>query len=192
MDVLTMSAPRVRGGRLGIASLTLAATLLAAPVRVDAQEAPDTAVKAAFLYNFAKFVEWPALRSGVPIALCVVGEGGIAAALVDTVRDQSINGHSLDVSRPPDSAAWNACNLLFIADAETRRSVAGLPGLRTLPVLTVSDGEGFSQRGGIIEFYVEGGRMRFAININAAERSGLRLSSRLLGLAKIVRDTSAQ
>ena len=64
--------------------------------------------------------------------------------------------------------------------------------IKTLPVLTVSDGKGFSQAGGIIELYVEGGRMRFAINVDAAERSGLRLSSRLLGLAKVVRDGHVQ
>ena len=73
-----------------------------------------------------------------------------------------------------------------------RRSAGGLDAIRTLPVLTVSDGKGFSQAGGIIELYVEGGRMRFAINVDAAERSGLRLSSRLLGLAKVIRDGHVQ
>ncbi len=72
------------------------------------------------------------------------------------------------------------------------RSAGGLAEIKTLPVLTVSDGKGFSLAGGIIELYVEGGRMRFAINVDAAERSGLRLSSRLLGLAKIVRNGHVQ
>ena len=154
--------------------------------------APDVAVKAAFLFNFAKFAEWPALPAGAPIVVCIVGDDGIAAALVDTVRGQNISGHALEVRRPQDSAAWRACHLLFIADAEARRSAGGLGAIRTLPVLTVSDGKGFSQAGGIIELYVEGGRMRFAINVDAAERSGLRLSSRLLGLAKIIRDGHVQ
>ena len=67
-----------------------------------------------------------------------------------------------------------------------------MSGIRTLPVLTVSDGKGFAQAGGIIELYVEGGRMRFAINVDATARSGLRLSSRLLGLAKVIRDGHVQ
>ena len=190
MDVL-ISTRRFRGGRLGIASIALAATLFAAP-GIAADAAPDVVVKAAFLYNFAKFTEWPALPAGVPMVFCIVGDDGIAAALVETVRGQHINGHTLEVRRPQNSVTWRDCHLLFIADAETRRSAVGLDKIKTLPVLTVSDGKGFSQAGGITELYVDGGRMRFAINVDAAERSGLHLSSRLLGLAKVIRNGHGQ
>jgi hypothetical protein len=186
---------RFRGGWPGVASIALAATLIGAP-RIaagnGADVAPDVAVKAAFLYNFAKFVEWPALPAGAPIVVCIVGNNGIAGALIETVRGQNISGHSLDVWVLQDSAKWRACHLLFIADAETRRSAGGLDEIKTLPVLTVSDGKGFSLSGGIIELYVESGRMRFAINLDAADRSGLRLSSRLLGLAKVIRNGHVQ
>jgi uncharacterized protein DUF4154 len=179
----------------GIASIALVATLTVGP-RIaagnGADVAPDVAVKAAFLYNFAKFAEWPALSSGAPILVCIVGDDGIAAAFIETVRGQNISGHTLDVSRPQDSTMWRVCHVLFIADVETRRSAGGLGGIKTLPVLTVSDGKGFSQAGGIIELYVEGGRIRFAINVDAAEQSGLRLSSRLLGLAKVIRNDHVQ
>ena len=94
----------------------------------------------------------------------------------------------LDVSRPQDTDAWRNCHLLFIAAAETRRSAGGLGVIKALPVLTVSDYKGFADTDGLIELYVEGGRMRFAINLAAVERSGLRLSSRLLGLARIIRN----
>jgi hypothetical protein len=158
-------------------------------VRVNASQAmPDVAVKAAFLYNFAKFAEWPALPAGAPLLVCIVGEDNVAAAVIETVRGQNISGHTLEVWQPHDSATWPMCHLLFIANAETERSTDGLVRIKTLPVLTVSDGSGFSQGGGIIELYVEAGRMRFAINVDAVTRSGLRLSSRLLGLAKIVRN----
>jgi hypothetical protein len=195
MDVLTMSTPRARGRRFVVASIALAATLFAAPgLAADngTDAAPDVAVKAAFLYNFAKFTEWPGLPSSAVIVFCIVGDDGIAAALVETVRGQNISGRKLEVRRPQDSAAWRRCNLLFIADAETRRSAGGFAGIKTLPVLTVSDGRGFSQADGIIELYVEGGRIRFAINVDAAERSGLHLSSRLLGLAKVIRNGHVQ
>ncbi len=184
-----ISKRRGLGGRLVTTSVTLVAALITGPgIAAGADAAPDVAVKAALLYNFAKFAEWPALLSGAPIAFCVVSDDGIAAALVETVRGQNINGHTLDVSRPQDSATWRGCHLLFIAEAEIRRSTAGLEAIETLPVLTVSDAKYFSQSDGIIELYVESGRMRFAINLDAVDRSGLRLSSRLLGLAKIIRD----
>jgi hypothetical protein len=191
-----MSTLRFRGGRLGVMRIALAATLLAATgvatVGAQSHTASDVAVKAAFLYNFVKFAEWPALASSAPISVCVVGDEAIAAALVETMRGKNISGHALEVWRPEDSATWRTCSLLFVADVETRRFTGGLSGVRTLPVLTVSDGKGFSRAGGIIELYVESGRMRFAINVDAAERSGLHLSSRLLGLAKVVRDSHVQ
>jgi hypothetical protein len=187
-----MSIMGLRAGCLSVASVALAATLLEAPqiaAHGDTQVGRDiSSVKAGFLFNFAKFAEWPALPSGAPIVLCVVGDEPIAAALAETVREQKISDHALDVWRPQDSAAWRVCHLLFIADAELRRSADGLGAIRTLQVLSVSDGKDFAQTGGIIEFYLEGGKMRFAINVDAVDRSGLHLSSRLLGLAKIIRD----
>jgi hypothetical protein len=188
-----MSLRRFRGGRLGVVRIALATTLVAAPGMASGVDvAPEVAVKAALIYNFAKFAEWPALPSGAPIVTCIVGDDAIAAALATTVRGQNISGHTLDVRRPQDSAAWRPCHLLFIADAETRRSASALSGIRALPILTVSDGKGFAEADGIIELFVEGGRMRFAINVDAAEHAGLHLSSRLLGVAKIVRNAHVQ
>jgi uncharacterized protein DUF4154 len=189
------STLRFRGGWRGVASITLAATFIAAfeVATVNGTDvAPDVALKAAFLYNFAKFAEWPALPSDAPIVFCMVGDDKIAAALVETLRGQNISDHTLEVRRPPDNATWRLCNLLFIADAETGRAAGGLGGIKMLPVLTVSDGKGFSAAGGIIELFVEGGRMRFAVNVDAAELSGLHLSSRLLGLAKVIRNAHVQ
>jgi hypothetical protein len=151
-----------------------------------AEAAPEVALKAAFLYNFARFAEWPALPSVAPIVLCVTGNENIAAALAQTIRGQNVAGHTLQVARVQDDRVWPRCQLLFIDDSELRRTAPALDGIKRLPVLTVSDGKGFAEAGGMIELYVEAGRMRFAININATERAGLRLSSRLLGLAKVI------
>jgi hypothetical protein len=193
MDVLTMSSVRSPGGPLPLACLAIVAAFIAAPGAAARTSADaSSVVKAAFLYNFAKYTEWPALPSGAPIVACVVGDDGIASSLVDTVRGQKISGHAIEVRRGQGSATWPVCHLLFIADTETKRSAGGLSGIRTLPVLTVSDGRSFAEAGGIIELYVEGGLMHFAINLDAADRAGLRLSSRLLGLAKIVRNGDAQ
>ena len=190
-----MSTVRFRGRWRGVAGIALAATLMSPPAFAaghGTDAAQDVPLKAAFIYNFAKFAEWPGLAANAPIIVCIVGDDEIAATLVNTVRDQSISGHKLEVWRPQDSGTWKTCHLLFLSDAETRRSRGGLGGIKALPVLTVSDAKGFSQAGGIIELYVEAGRMRFAINTDAAERSGLHLSSRLLGLAKVIRDGHVQ
>jgi hypothetical protein len=153
------------------------------------QQASDVALKAAIFFNFAKFTEWPALSHDAPLIACVVGDDGIAAAFVEAVRGHKPSERRFDLRRSQDSATWRTCHLLFIAGAEPRRPASGLAGVATLPVLTVSDSKGFALAGGIIELYVEGRQMRFAINVDAAERSGLQLSSRLLGLAKIIRET---
>jgi hypothetical protein len=190
--VTSRSSVRGRGLRAAIIAVIttlIGASAIAADRSLDA--APD-AVKAAFLYNFAKFAEWPALPPAAPILVCVVGNDGVAAALVETVRSQEIAGHALEVWRPLNGGSWRTCNLLFVAEAETRQLAKGLAEIKTLPVLTVGDARGFSQAGGIIELYLEAGKMRFAIDLDAAERSGIRLSSRLLSLAKITRSGHVQ
>ena len=198
MDVPVRCASYRCALSIGAATFVVALTFAALPRRAEGQGAAaedislNVAVKAAFLFNFAKFAEWPALPSGGPITLCVVGNEAVGVALAETVRGQNIGGHPLDVLRPSDTAVWRTCHLLFIADADARRSSAGLTAIKSVPVLTVSDGKAFAQTGGIIELYVDSGRMRFAINVDAAARSGLRLSSRLLGLANVVRDGRIQ
>jgi hypothetical protein len=195
MDIPMISARCRRSRSLRVLIVALAATLFAAS-GIAAGNATDAAtdvtVKAAFLYNFAKFAEWPALAPEAPIVACIVGGDDIAAALAETVRGQKILGHQLEVWRPQDSSTWRTCNLLFISDAEVRRSAGGLVGMKKLPVLTVSDGKDFCQVAGIIELYVDGGKMRFAINVDAVEQSGIHLSSRLLGLAKVIRNGHVQ
>jgi len=173
--------------------VALVALLAAAqPIAAAGDVEPDVAVKAAFVYNFAKFTEWPALVAGAPITICVVGNDRLAAALVEIVRGQLLSGHALEVAQPGETAQWRGCHVLFIADAEVRRAAAGLEALKSLPVLTISDGKDFARATGITELFIEAGRMRFAINLDAADASGLHLSSRLLGLAKIVRKGHGQ
>jgi hypothetical protein len=194
MDLPMTTARRVHLRATGLAGIVMAICLLRPVMTVDlhAQVAPDAAVKAAFIYNFGKFAEWPALAPGVPIVVCIIGDDDIGAAFVETVRGQSIKGHALELGRPNGSAEWPGCHMLFVANAQVRQATSGLTAVRTAPVLTISDNRGFAESGGIIELYAESGRMRFAINLDAVERSGLRLSSRLLGLAKVIRDRNVQ
>ena len=154
--------------------------------------AKDFEVKAGLFYNFAKFTVWPALPTGSRVVFCVVGAEEIAALLVDTVRGMSVGGHTLEVQRPVDHTRWKDCHLLFLADTGLRQRSGDIGGIRTEPVLTVSDSKGFARSGGMIELYLADGKMAFSINQDAVERSGLRLSSRLLKLADLVRDTHAK
>jgi hypothetical protein len=191
MDVPLMPFVPCGSRWLGVTGLAALAVLAAAPrLTADGKQTAISSaeVKAAFLYNFAKFAEWPSRPPSEPIALCIVGDEAIAGILVETVRDKAIDGRPLHVERPQDSASWRGCHVLFIAEAQAGRSRVDLRAIQTLPVLTVSDGKDFSETGGMIELYLERGRMRFLVNVDAVERSTMRLSSQLLGLARITRD----
>jgi hypothetical protein len=167
--------------------LVMAAWSTVVPVESAIDPKSDVAVKAAFLYNFARFVEWKSLPPGGALTVCIVGDARITSALLDVVRDQKIDGHALDVRTTASDGPLRSCDIVFVSTSVPRHAQTMLESLTTLPILTVGDGKGFAQSSGIIEFLVEDGRMRFAINTDSAERAGLRLSSRLLGLARIVR-----
>jgi YfiR/HmsC-like len=153
----------------------------------SAQTASAPALKAAFLFNFAKFAEWPlASRSG-PLTICVLGDPAVADALERTVNEQTIGGRRVTLSRVTVEAL-RACHLLYLSGLDPQRIRAMVDELRASPVMTVSDADGFAESGGVIGLFPEAGRMRFAINTDAAQRAGLRISSRVLSLAKIVKD----
>ena len=177
-----------------IAGLLTAFTAVAGTVRANggADVASDVEVKAAFLYNFAKFTQWPAFPADASLVLGVLGDDAVGAALTETIRGQLIDGHGLEVRRLGGETSARSCHVLFVAGSEVRRVSSMLDQVRTLPILTVSDGAGFAQTSGMIELFVEGGHMRFAVNVDSVERAQLHLSSRLLGLAKIVRSAHAQ
>jgi YfiR/HmsC-like len=151
-----------------------------------ADAATPSALKAAFLFNFAKFADWSGVQPGVTLVLCVANDDQIGAALADSVRGQAINGHALEVRRLNSDNSLSECHLLFVPASDARLMLAKI-NKGAEPMLTVSDAPGFAQSGGMIELFQESGRMRFAVNVDTAQRAGVRLSSRLLDLAKIVR-----
>ena len=143
-------------------------------------------VKAAYLYNFGTFVEWPAQLTGVKrdtFTICVLGQDPFGPTLDATVAGESIAGKSVmakRISKPQDATE---CYILFISSAEERNLNDIVPALARTSVLTVSDMPEFTRRGGMVQFILEGARVRFEVNLAAAERAGLRLSSQLLKLA---------
>lgn len=152
-----------------------------------AQSADEPALKAAFLHNFARFTQWPD-RPGVtgPPSLCVLDNGQVAREL-DAVEKATPAGASAGVVRQVTNADdMETCALLYVGALAPQNAAALLRRLDRAPVLTVGDGPAFTRGGGIVSFYVENNRMRFAINVAAARRAGLKISSRLLSLATIV------
>ena len=144
-------------------------------------------VKAAFLYNFARFVEWPFesfQRSNEPLTICVLGIDPFGSSLDDTVAGRAIEGRSLAVRRISSIRQIAGCHVLFVSSAESKRSPPALAEIRTPGVLTVGDSGAPEMDGLIINFRLEGGKVRFAINLEAADRGRLRISSRLLSLAR--------
>jgi hypothetical protein len=173
-----------------VAFLTLLLLLGRGPVEADPTVAPPT-LKAAFLYNFAKFAEWPADAPSGALTLCVLGDAAVADALEATTKGHAIGSRDIVVSRVK-SGGLHGCHLLYVSGADAKRSAQILDELKGAAVFTVGDRDQFPEAGGIAGFFVDGAKLRFAINVDAAQRARLRISSRLLSLAKLVKEDHAQ
>ncbi len=161
----------------------LAALIVALAVPpARAQEPPlEYQVKAAYLYNFVKFVEWPAGAADGTLTICTAGRNPFGSALDDIVRGESIDGRA--IAARVVAAPQAGCHVLFVPrDAPT---VEYLRGARGAPVLTVGESTDFIAQGGIINFVRDAGMIRFEIDQGAATRVGLHISSRLLRLARM-------
>jgi YfiR/HmsC-like len=165
--------------------LLLAVCLLALAVPAAAQ-APEYDLKAAFLFNFAKFVEWPASAFAgeqSPLTICVYGEDPFGPNLDAVVQGERVGERSLLVQRPDSLDDLGECHVLFVSRSEKDRLGEVMAEVEGDPVLTVADTDGFLRAGGIINFILESSKVRFLIDQEAAERSGLRISSKLMRLA---------
>ena len=155
-----------------------------------AQAFNEYQVKAAFLYTFAKFVEWPPQAFSKPtaeIAICVLGDDPFGNYLDDAVRNKTVSDRRLAVYRLNGPPAGNDCQILFIAASERHRMPALLASMGTRGILTVGDTAEFTAQGGVIGLRLDGERIRLSVNLPAAEKAKLRISSRLLSLATIIR-----
>lgn len=153
-----------------------------------AQEAQPTEyqLKAAFLFNFAMFVEWPqqafAERTS-PFVIGVLGENPFHDDLSKTLQNKKIDDHPLVVKEIRVPADATNCHLLFISASEKKRLPELLQSLKGTSVLTVSEIEQFTEEGGMINFVLQGTKVRFQINKDTASAAGLRISSKLMNLA---------
>lgn len=162
------------------------------PANAHLQESREYLLKAAFLYNFAKFVEWPAdsfKNESAPIHLVILGPDPFGSAL-ETIREKSVKGRKLVIKRISRIENLEDCHLLFISASEKSQIRAILNTLRGNSILTISDLEKFTHLGGIIGLITLDNKIRFEINLEVAQRNRLKISSELLELAKIVRSGS--
>jgi hypothetical protein len=152
-------------------------------------ESVEYPVKLAFLYNFTKFVEWPAdsySDPGAPLAICVVGHDPFGAEIEGALQSRKAWGHPVQVLTLGPAATLSACHVVFIPVTEKDQAGRILRSLKGSSILTVGETDGFAAMGGIINLTVEKSEVHFEVNRLAADRARLKLSARLLSLAKIV------
>lgn len=164
---------------------------------VDSSDSSEYLIKAGFIYNFAKLVEWPATafaQPDSPIVIGILGNDPFGATLDRIVADKKIDGRGFAVKRvkwSKDLRELKDCNILFVSSSEKEHVDSVVDGMKGLPILTIGDAPGFAKRGGIINFTLEDNKVRFEVNVEAAKHADLSISSRLLTLAKIVQQVAA-
>ena len=177
------STPRRILWALGLAMLLLGRT------RAQSPTAGEYQVKAAFLFNFAKFVEWPSSSLpdlSAPLRICILGRDPFGDELRNITKEKTVSGRKLQIDQLVDLQHAKTCQILFIASSERAQLKEILEALQGANVLTVGDTNGFPEQGGMINFVLENDRVQFEVNRKAAEQAGLKISSKLLSVAKLV------
>jgi len=185
---------------IAILGMTLNGTPLAYSQTGDAPDSSEYLIKAGFIYNFAKFVEWPSAafaQPDSPIVIGVLGTDPFGTVLDRLVQDKKIGQRGFVVRRYKwgkdlkDLKDLRDCKILFVSASEKAHTDEIIQLVKWLPILTVGETPGFAERGGVIRFTVEDNRVRFEVNVDAAHQADLNISSRLLTLAKIIPQTAA-
>jgi hypothetical protein len=143
-------------------------------------------VRAAFILNFVRYVEWPPPDRQPPLRICVLGENPFGNRLTEIVAGEQWEGGSIEVQGVPDLRQGIDCHLVYVPASATSRFTAGASLLAGRAVLTVGEHEDFLEQGGIMRLFLEDNRVRFSVNQESADRAGLQISSRLLRLARAV------
>lgn len=189
MEVLRATAKPLPARRLRAAAFRLLCGVMLLFSLSPAHAAPsEYELKAAFIFQIARFVEWPspsAPPAGGPLRLCVLGGNPFGPAL-ESIRGKKVGRRTMEISLLDMHADPRECSLLFIT-AQSEKHLERIAALsRGAGILTISDTQGFAERGAMVNFFLENGKIRFEINLGAARRAGLAISSQLLKLARIV------
>lgn len=193
MDVLTRRRVRFRAivlALIGFTGMTLAGDVRS-QISLQAGESRDEAleyrVKAAYLLNFTRYVEWPTPpSSGGHLSICVMGTDPFGRILDATVAGKTVQGRPLEVRRVQSGPEARGCEVVFVSKEMWRRDPGTLKALESAGSLTVGESEQFARSGGIIGFVIRDETVRFVVNDAARDRAGLRISSRMLSLAAAI------
>jgi hypothetical protein len=186
-------SPRVWRLAICIAVILSARLYLPCPLAAQKNKPQEYEVKAAYLYNFGRFVEWPASgNTSDTFAICVLGQDPFGSYLDAVVAGEAINNRKLIARRIATARDAISCQILFISDSESAHVKEILAALEKTTVLTVSDVRNFTVVGGMIQFLVVDNRVRFSVNLAACEKAGLTLSSQLLKVAMEVRSGASK
>ena len=179
----------------GSCLIAMVAVCIMVSIAPNAHAKPPSAgeyqLKAVFLYNFAKFTEWPAesfADARSPIIIGILGKDPFGATIDQAIKGKTVKGRKLAIKRFEKIEDVKACHILFISSSEEKRLAKIMETLKDSSVLTIGEVKQFAQRGGIINFIIKENKIRFEINVDAAKQAKLKISSKLLELAKIVRD----
>jgi hypothetical protein len=163
-------------------------TALGGEPGAQSEQPTEYEVKAAYLFNFARFIEWPAEAfedSTSPITIGILGEDPFGQVLEQTIDGKTVRGRPIVVLR---SRGYESCHILFIGLSEKKNLNKVLERLSESSTLTVSDLEDFATRGGMVGFVINDNKIRFEINVDVVERSRLEISSKLLKVAEVIRE----
>lgn len=182
-----------RVGVVSLAAMLAGAVCLCAPSTLEVSAAAPVVreyeVKAAFLFNFAQYVEWPAeafQSPATPIIIGILGDDPFGEALDRIVRGETVRNRPIAIHRSRQIENLKHCHLLFVSKSERGRLARVFATLVGKHCLTVGETDRFAHNGGIINFRQQGANVRFEINLGAARQTGLTISSKLLRLASIV------
>ena len=166
--------------------LAAVAAVLGGLSRSWAQKPSRNDVQAAYLYNFGKFVRWPERDSHGPLVVCVAGQDPFRQTIAKLVAGEQIDGRPLQVRGVDQPESASGCSILFVGTPESAQTEGYIAATAGKPILTVGDGPDFLARGGMIQFVLVEDHVRFSVNLEAANRNGVNLSSELLKVAMSV------
>lgn len=175
----------LRAGGRAIVVVCVAAVIAGRIAR--AAEVSEYALKAEFIERFTHFISWPTSAfagADAPFLICVLGESPFGGYLDQMTAGRSIRERKVRLHQPKEPAEARRCHVLFVARSEKAKLAAILGQTGDKPILTVGDTEGFAQRGVLINFYLDGDKVRFEVNAEAIKKSGLSVSAQLMSLAR--------
>ena len=188
MALLNLQIRPIMRTSLKVASLLV---VIGISMLCDASYADDTSdleyrVKSAFLYNFTKFIEWPETQGQLEFVMCVAGNDALYEKLIETVGGKTSRGLAIKFNVTGHLNQVQNCQLVYLRFSETDRISDWVAALSDRAILTVSDNDNFIKLGGMIQLLIDNGKIRFDINRSATNRADLKVSSKLLGLARNV------